>query len=356
MYRLVRPLLFLLPAELAHHLGLIAMRWLGALGFVRRRLRRRLTPDLPELACERFGLQFATPLGVGAGLDKAGDAASGLFALGFGFVEVGTVTPRAQPGNPRPRLFRVAADGALVNRMGFNNPGAEAVVARLRGAFRPGPLGLNLGKNKLTPEEGAAADYATAARAVRDIADYVVINVSSPNTPGLRDLQRVERLVPLLEAVRAELPGKPLLLKLSPDLDDPGLDALCDAVKAAGLAGVIATNTTLTRPSAVGSYAEQGGLSGRPLAPLARRALQRVHRRLGVSVALVGVGGLESPADLLERLRDGASLLQAYTGFIYGGPGWPSRATLGLARELRAAGFRSVDEAVGAVSRSDAPR
>lgn len=356
MYRWLRRLLFLLPPELAHHLGMLALRLVGSWGFARRRLHKRLTPDLPELCCQRFGLQFGTPLGVAAGLDKTGGAAGGLFALGFGFVEVGTVTPRPQPGNPKPRLFRVAADGALVNRMGFNSPGASAVVARLQGGFRPGPLGLNIGKNKLTAESDAIDDYVAAARAVRELADYVVVNVSSPNTPGLRNFERVDWLLPLLTAVRVELPSKPLLLKISPDLDDAGLDALCDAAQEAKIDGLIATNTTVSRPSGEGAYGEAGGLSGRPLGSLSRRTLQRAFGRLPRGVPLIGVGGLETAADLLERLREGASLLQAYTGLVYGGPGWPSQITLGLARDLRAAGFRSVDEAVGAVRRSDAAR
>ena len=347
MYRWVRPLLFLFPAELAHRFGLWALRCLGAVGFLRDRVRKRRMRDLPELSCQRFGLHFATPLGVGAGLDKSGTAASGLFALGFGFVEVGTVTPRAQPGNPAPRLFRIPEDQALINRMGFNNPGAGEVVRNLRSVFRPGPLGLNIGKNKVTPEEEAVSDYAAAARAVRDAADYVVINVSSPNTPGLRDLQRPERLAPILAAVKVEILGKPLLVKFSPDLEDPDLDAVCDAARAAGVAGLIATNTTATRPSASGVYGEAGGLSGQPLKDAARRALRRARGRVGSEMVLVGVGGMENAADLLERLQDGASLLQAYTALIYGGPGWPRSVSIELARLLRAAGFRSVDEAVG---------
>jgi len=327
------------------------IRLAGRIGFVRRRLRRRL-PDLPELGCERFGLRFPTPLGVGAGLDKEGLAVSGLFALGFGFVEVGTVTPRGQPGNPRPRLFRIPADKALINRMGFNNPGAEAVVNHLAGAFRPGPLGVNLGRNKNTPDADAVSDYLAVARAVTDVADYLAVNVSSPNTPGLRDLQRVERLAPLLEALKKEVPNRPILLKFAPDLGDRELEALCDVARAAGVAGLIATNTTLWRPSTTGAYREAGGLSGQPLGSLASRALRIAYARTRGELPLIGVGGLSSPEDLLARLRDGASLLQVYSAFIYGGPGWAIEATLGLARLLRTAGYRTIDEAVG----HDAPR
>jgi dihydroorotate dehydrogenase len=346
MYRWLRRLLFLLPAETAHRLGMWAIRWMGRLGFARRRLRRRL-PDLPELVCERFGLRFPSPLGVAAGLDKEGSAVSGLFALGFGFVEVGTVTPRPQSGNPRPRLFRVGNDEALVNRMGFNNPGTQAVIANLGGAFRPGPLGVNLGKNKDTSDADAIADYLAVGRLARGAADYLAVNVSSPNTPGLRDLQKAERLAPLLEALRREIPDRPILLKFAPDLAERDLEAMCDVATSAGVAGLIATNTTLWRPSSAGAYREQGGLSGRPLGPLASQALRIAYRRTRGVLPLVGVGGLSSPEDMLSRLRDGASLLQAYSAFIYGGPGWASSTTLGLCRLLRAAGYRSVDEAVG---------
>ena len=297
--------------------------------------------------CERFGLRFPTPLGIAAGLDKEGSAVSGLFALGFGFVEVGTVTPRAQPGNPRPRLFRIPSDQALVNRMGFNNPGAKAVVVHLEGAFRPGPLGINLGRNKDTPDADAVSDYLEVAREARPVADYLAVNVSSPNTPGLRDLQRVERLGPLLEALKREVPDRPILVKFAPDLDDGDLEALCDVASSAGVAGLIATNTTLWRPGSAGAYREVGGLSGLPLGPLASRALRIAYARTRGALPLVGVGGLATPEDLLSRLRDGASLLQGYSAFIYGGPGWALEATLGLAKLLRTAGYRTVDEAVG---------
>ena len=346
MYRWVRALLFLLPAELTHAIGLWAVRWSGRLGFVRRRLRR-LTPDLPELACQRFGLQFPSPLGLAAGMDKDGTAAAGFFALGFGFVEVGTVTPRRQRGNPRPRLFRAVADEAIVNRMGFNNRGATAAARRLWTLARPGPLGLNIGCNKNTPEDGAAADYLAAARAVRQVADYIVVNVSSPNTPGLRDLQRAERLRPLLTALRADVPERPLLLKFAPDLGDDELFALCDVALETGVAGLIATNTTLWRPSTQGAYGEAGGMSGRPLAARAERALALAYGRVGARLPLVGVGGLVDAASFLSRLRAGASLLQAYSAVVYGGPGWARASTLDLARLLRSQGYRSVDEAVG---------
>jgi dihydroorotate dehydrogenase len=359
LYRLVRPLLFLLPAETAHDLVQRYVRWLGRRPWLRRRVRRKLLPDLPELVCSRFGLTFSHPLGLAAGLDKTGAAAPGFFSMGFSFVECGTFTPRAQAGNPRPRLFRLPGDRALINRMGFNNPGAVAAAASLRKAWRPGPIGANLGKNRDTPEEDATQDYVQALRAVGNAADYFVVNVSSPNTPGLRRLQLPEKLLPLLQELRrslAETGPRPLLVKISPDLSEDELHAVCDTVMGAGVDGLIAANTTLTRPQTGGRYAEEGGMSGAPLKPLADRCLQLVHQYTGGRLPLVGVGGLSSGTDLLRRIRSGASLLQAYTGFIFGGPAWVGRVVRELAVELRRAGFRTPDEAVGVYTRADSPR
>jgi dihydroorotate dehydrogenase len=353
LYRVLRALLFLFPAEVAHDLVLRWVAWLGRRRFWRARIRRRMLPDLPELGCQRFGLSFAHPLGLAAGLDKTGQAAAGFFSLGFAFVEAGTFTPRPQPGNPRPRVFRAPADHALVNRMGFNNPGAVAGAKALGAAWRPGPLGVNLGKNKDTPEEEAVADYTAALRSMGTVGDYYVVNVSSPNTTGLRKLQAADRLRPLLSATKqvATGLGRPLLLKISPDLADQELAELCQIAVEAGIAGILATNTTLSRPSQAGIYAEAGGLSGQPLKDLAHRSLGLVHRHTGGRIPVIGVGGLATGADILDRLRQGASLVQAYTGFIYGGPGWVRRVMLELAREMRKAGYRSVDDAVGSAQR-----
>ncbi len=345
------------PAETAHRAGFALIqaaeraRLTGLLG-------RRLGPRDPVLRVRALGLDFPGPLGVAAGFDKDARAVAGLGALGFGFVEVGTVTAQAQPGNPRPRMFRLPADRAIVNRMGFNNGGAAAAAARLAGRQRGGPVvGVNIGKTKAVTEEEAAADYAASARAVAGVADYVVVNVSSPNTPGLRDLQATDRLRPVLEAVRSALDetqadGRrvPLLVKIAPDLAAGDIDAIADLAVELGLDGIIATNTTIARdglasPAAEVASAGAGGLSGPPLRDRSLAVLRRLHDRAGDRLVLIAAGGIETPADAWERLAAGATLVQAYTGFIYGGPLWPRRIHAGLARRARAAGLSSVAEA-----------
>jgi dihydroorotate dehydrogenase len=270
-------------------------------------------------------------------------------------VEVGTVTARPQPGNPRPRMFRLTADRALVNRMGFNNEGARAAAAVLRRsrARRGGPVvGVNIGKTKVVPDGEAAADYAASARAVAAVADYVVVNVSSPNTPGLRDLQAAERLRPVLTEVRSALDAAsgltaggrrvPLLVKIAPDLADADVDAVADLALELGLDGIIATNTTISRDGLVSPPAEvaaagAGGLSGPPLRDRSLAVLRRLRERAGDRLVLVAAGGIETPDDAWERLRAGATLVQAYTGFVYGGPLWPRRMHAGLAARMRSA-------------------
>jgi dihydroorotate dehydrogenase len=304
------------------------------------------------LRVRALGLEFPGPVGLAAGFDKDARGTRGLAALGFGFVEVGTVTARAQPGNPRPRMFRLPADRALVNRMGFNNAGALAAAARLRGRGRGGPVvGVNIGKTRVVPDEEVAGDYAASARAVAGVADYVVVNVSSPNTPGLRDLQATDRLRPVLVAVRAALDASgggrsggrvPLLVKIAPDLADADVDAIADLALELGLDGIIATNTTVSRdglasPSSQVAAAGAGGLSGPPLRARALEMLVRLRARAGDRLVLIAVGGIETPDDAWERLRAGATLVQAYTGFIYGGPLWPRRMHAGLARLARSA-------------------
>jgi dihydroorotate dehydrogenase len=303
------------------------------------------------LRVRALGLSFPGPVGLAAGFDKDARGTRGLAALGFGFVEVGTVTARAQPGNPRPRMFRLTADRALVNRMGFNNAGAAAAAARL-GRSRGGPVvGVNIGKTRAVPDADAAADYAASARAVAAVADYVVVNVSSPNTPGLRDLQAADRLRPVLVAVRSALdaavPGRhqgikgrvPLLVKIAPDLADADVDAVADLALELGLDGIIATNTTVSRdglasPAAEVAAAGAGGLSGPPLRARSLAVLRRLHARAGDRLVLIAAGGIETPDDAWERLRAGATLVQAYTAFVYGGPLWPRRMHAGLARRL----------------------
>jgi dihydroorotate dehydrogenase len=353
MYRLLfRVVLRRLPAETAHRAGFALIRAAAAAGATGL-LRRWLGPRDPVLRVRALGLEFPGPLGLAAGFDKDARATAGLGALGFGFVEVGTVTARTQPGNPRPRMFRLPADRALVNRMGFNNDGAAAAAARLRRRPRGGPVvGVNIGKTRSVPEQEAAADYAASARAVADVADYVVVNVSSPNTPGLRDLQAADRLRPVLVAVRAALDAAtrsaaagsrrvPLLVKIAPDLAGPDIDAVADLAVELGLDGIIATNTTVSRDGLASSAAEvaaagAGGLSGPPLREPALAVLRRLRERAGDRLVLIAAGGIETPDDAWERLAAGATLVQAYTGFIYGGPLWPRRMHAGLARRARA--------------------
>ena len=349
MYRLLyRMVLRRVPAEAAHLAAFGLIRVFGRVARVPGAawlLGRWLGPRDPVLRVRALGLSFPGPVGLAAGFDKDARGTRGLAALGFGFVEVGTVTARAQPGNPRPRMFRLTADRALVNRMGFNNAGAAAAAARL-GRARGGPVvGVNIGKTRAVPDADAAADYAASARAVAAVADYVVVNVSSPNTPGLRDLQAADRLRPVLVAVRAALDAAvsgrrvPLLVKIAPDLADADVDAVADLALELGLDGIIATNTTVSRdglasPAAEVAAAGAGGLSGPPLRARSLAVLRRLHARAGDRLVLIAVGGIETPDDAWERLRAGATLVQAYTAFVYGGPLWPRRMHAGLARRL----------------------
>jgi dihydroorotate dehydrogenase len=351
-WRLLRPLLFLFDPERAHRL---AQRVLALLG--RPALARRLRPrSRPSLAVSCLGLEFENPLGLAAGFDKGELTSPGVFALGFGHAEVGTITPRPQAGNPRPRLFRLAEQRALLNRMGFNNEGAEACAAKLAAlpqAARLGVLGVNVGKNKDTPNERAEEDYLACIDRLHPHADYLVVNLSSPNTPGLRELQDRGPLERLLTActARTQPLGKPLLVKLAPDLSAEALDEAVDVAVAAGAAGIVATNTTIQRPGAVANHrlaAEAGGLSGAPLEALATAAVRRVFARARGRIPIVGVGGIMDAEGAYAKIRAGASLVQAYTGLVYGGPGFASRLLSGLARLLARDGFSRVSDAVGA--------
>ena len=342
VYRLLRPILFLLPAEVAHGLA-GAFLWLWARAAPRPRAREALAQTL-------WGLRFPNPVGLAAGMDKGQVLVPAWFRLGFGFVEVGTVTPRPQPGNPRPRLFRLPDHRAIVNRMGFNNPGAARVARRLaRLPRQPGPVGVNLGRNKDTPNDRAADDYVASFRALAPHADYAAINVSSPNTPGLRALQEGSELRKLVEAVaraRDELhrsSGRrvPLLVKVSPDEAPERLDAVADAAIAGGADGLIATNTTLSREGVAGHprAAEEGGLSGEPLRETAERACARLFLRAGGRVPIVGVGGIATAEDAYRRIRAGASLLQLYTALVYQGPSAARDIQDGLVRLLERDGL-----------------
>jgi dihydroorotate dehydrogenase len=310
-----------------------------------------------------FGLDFESPLGLAAGFDKGQVRAAGLFALGFSHVEIGTITPRPQAGNPPPRLFRLPEHRALINRMGFNNDGAEACAARLRAlaaADRPGVVGVNVGRNRDTPNERAEEDYLRCIDLLHPWADYLVVNVSSPNTPGLRGLQESAALERLLGACAERVRGlprpRPLLVKLAPDLADEALDEAVEVAVAAGAAGVVATNTTLDRAGVAGHprAGEAGGLSGAPLERRATEAVRRVYARARGRLAVVGVGGVFTAEDAYRKIRAGASLVQVYTGFVYGGPRSPARILAGLEALLRRDGFRSVAEALGADARGAA--
>jgi dihydroorotate dehydrogenase len=353
---LARPLLYALPAETAHRFVMGVLALASHLSPVVWLLRRCFGARDASLQVEAFGLRFPTPIGLAAGLDKDAEAYPVFSALGFGCVEVGTLTAEAQPGNPRPRLFRLPADRALINRMGFNNHGAAAAAARLaRLRDRPTPLGVNIGKTKRVANEAALEDYAQSARLLAPYADYMVINVSSPNTPGLRDLQAVDSLRPLLERVRNILdtvrPDRrvPLLLKIAPDLADGDIDAIADLALALRLDGITATNTTISRaglrsdPAQVAS-AGAGGLSGPPLKARALAVLERLHARLAGRVVLVSVGGIETVEDVWERLRAGAQLIQLYTAVVYEGPLLANQLAAALRRKLAANGLARPDQ------------
>lgn len=346
LYSLLRPLLFSLDPETAHRLTLESLRGLRyAPG------RGGACSKAASLPVEVMGLRFDNPVGLAAGLDKNGEVADMLAGFGFGFVEVGTVTPRPQPGNPRPRVFRLPAQRALINRLGFNNNGADKLVANLK-AHRPRcPVGINIGRNKDTPDERAIGDYLAALRAVYASADYVTVNISSPNTPGLRALQEGGALDALLRAVKAEQAALanthnrrvPVALKIAPDLDDEQIAGIARLLLAHRFDAVIATNTTIARPGLEGEALarEAGGLSGRPLKTLSTVVIRKLHGHLQGRVPIIGVGGIETADDAWDKLVAGAVLVQIYSAFIYEGPGLIPQLVAGLARRVSESG--SVD-------------
>ena len=335
-----------LPAEGTHRVSFALLRVLVAIPGVTAVMRWWCVPRDPILRVHVFGRDVPGPLGLAAGFDKDAKGMRALAALGFGFVEVGTVTAEAQPGNPKPRLFRLPRDHALVNRMGFNNEGAAAAARRLV-RRPPGLVGVNIGKTKRVAEADAIADFTASAERLAPFADYLVVNVSSPNTPGLRDLQAIDKLRPLLVAVRAAcdlaspMRRVPLLVKIAPDLADDDIDEVADLALELGLDGIIATNTTISRANLATPEPEvaalgAGGLSGAPLRPRALAVLERLRARVGTRCVLIAAGGIESAEDALARIRAGATLVQSYTGFIYGGPSWPRRVHRELAALMRA--------------------
>jgi dihydroorotate dehydrogenase len=322
-----------LPAEWTHHVAFGALRFMMALPGMKSLSRKLLAPKSENLVVEALGMRFPSPLGLAAGFDKDARGYEALGALGFGFIEIGTITGQAQPGNPKPRMFRLVRDHALINRMGFNNRGSLVAAERLARRHKGDGqiVGVNIGKTKIVAEEDAVDDYVLSAERLGPLADYMVVNVSSPNTPGLRNLQAVELLRPLLHAVR-ETP---------PDLADDDVDAVADLALELKLDGIIATNTTISREglktddakvSALGA----GGLSGAPLKKRSTEVIRRLKARVGDELILIAAGGIENGADALERLQAGATLVQAYTGFVYGGPLWPRQVTRSLQKKLPA--------------------
>jgi dihydroorotate dehydrogenase len=343
LYRgLFRPILFSLDAETAHHLTLSILSMMPPLP---------VAGDPPELRSTLWGLDFSNPIGLAAGMDKDAIAIGAWQSLGFGLAELGTITPRPQPGNPKPRVFRIREHSALINRLGFPSEGMEAVAPRIEKVRRGGTrirIALNFGPNKDTPVEKVASDYAALMTRLGALADFIVINVSSPNTPGLRNWQSPERMRELFAAMERRAP---MLLKVAPDLDDAMLDSICDTAMALHLDGMVICNTTLKRGEVGVTSAEEGGLSGPPLRDLARDRIASVYRRTDGKMPIIGVGGIMNAADALGHIKAGASLIELYTGLIYEGPALIASMKRELANLLRREGFRSISDAVGIAAR-----
>ncbi|MFC3436315.1 quinone-dependent dihydroorotate dehydrogenase [Nocardia seriolae] len=359
MYALLLKVMFRLQPETIHHLVFAAMTLATRFTPGRKLTGALLVDPDPILRTRVFGVDFPAPVGLAAGFDKNASGVDAWGPLGFGYAEIGTVTAQAQPGNPAPRLFRLPADRALINRMGFNNLGAAAAAEHLADRLPGGvPIGANIGKTKVVEPEDAAGDYAISAKLLGPLADFMVVNVSSPNTPGLRDLQAVTSLRPILQAVLDEV-SVPVLVKIAPDLSDEDIDAVADLAVELGLAGIVATNTTIRRdglntPAAEVEPIGAGGLSGPPVADRSLEVLRRLYARVGDKLVLISVGGIETADQAWERILAGASLLQGYTGFIYGGPLWAKHIHQGLAAKLRAHGYSNLSEAVGAEHKTSA--
>lgn len=354
MYRsLVYPILSTLEPERAHGLALKSLRAAQATPGALAVLRTFAGPQDPRLEVRAFGLTFPNPLGAAAGLDKNADAVAALMALGFGCVEIGTVTPRPQPGNDRPRVWRLPEARALLNALGFPSLGAAAVKKRIAEKRFKGILGVNLGKNKATTAEDAPADYAAVFDAFKEEMRYAVVNVSSPNTPGLRSLQSRRALLDILAAVdavnRKLTKPRPVLVKLSPDLDDAQLDEALAGALEGGAAGLVISNTTLDRSALKNPFPERpGGISGEPLRDKSLAMLRKVRSKVGKRLPLIGVGGIATAEDAIARMKAGASLVQLYTSFVYGGPGLPGQIVRGIYEFVMKEKLKSVEELIGA--------
>ncbi|QBQ40868.1 quinone-dependent dihydroorotate dehydrogenase [Sphingobacterium psychroaquaticum] len=339
MYKIVKPLFFSMSPETAHHNVTGGLRRFNKIWGAQALLKALYTVEDKRLEREVFGLKFKNPVGLAAGFDKNAEYIDDMAKLGFGFIEIGTVTPRPQPGNDKPRMFRLVHDEALINRMGFNNQGADVAAARLKNLKNKEGLiiGGNIGKNKVTPNEEAVSDYIYCFNALFDYVDYFVVNVSSPNTPGLRDLQEKEPLTKLLNTLQElnlkKANPKPILLKIAPDLTDSQLDDIVEIVMNTKIAGVIATNTTIVREGLQSDPAivqEMGGVSGKPLTKRSTEVIRYLATKSNGAFPIIGVGGIHSAEDALEKLDAGASLIQIYTGFIYEGPALISKICKGL--------------------------
>ena len=343
-----------MPVETAHELGLNALK----IGLASESVQKKFAE---KYQCEkfgefeRFGLKFKNPFGIAAGFDKNAIVANQLHALGFGFIEVGTVTLKPQMGNPKPRLFRLPTDDALINRAGFNNEGTQTAVERLKLSRPACPLGVNIGKNKDVPNEEAIENYLASFDLAHPIADYIAVNVSSPNTPNLRELQKAENLEELLGTLQKrnrELNAKPLLVKIAPDLAESEIEQIVDICQQLNLSGIIATNTTISRanlntPNKKIEEIGAGGLSGKPLTIRSTEVISTIYKYSKGKLPIIGVGGIFTPEDAFEKIAAGACLLQAYTGFVYQGFTFARDINFGLARVLKEKGFKSLDEAIG---------
>jgi dihydroorotate dehydrogenase len=365
MWPLTRALLFSLDAERAHHLSMRLFAGAMRLPPLRALTRRLYRTDDPRLRVRRFGIDFPTPVGLAAGFDKDAEYFDALHALGFGFIEVGTLTAQAQPGNPKPRLFRLPEDRALINRLGFNNMGSAAAAQSLAGRRVEPVLGVNIGKSKVVPNDEAVADYLASFERLFPFGRYFVVNVSSPNTPGLRELQERGPLTALLQALSGRnrelaaehgIEPKPILLKIAPDLSEQQVADIVEMTQEVPVAGLVATNTTVSRdglrtPAARVAEVGAGGLSGAPLTERSRRMVADLYRRTGGRLPVVGVGGVMSGEDAWQMIRAGASLVQVYTGFVYGGPGFVRSIHRHLLRRLRERGKSSIEDVIGEAAR-----
>jgi dihydroorotate dehydrogenase len=354
-----KPVLFRMDAEKAHHLTINGLSVVGAIPGGKQLLKAMYgVSHYPQLAQSLWGIEFANPVGLAAGLDKNAKAVSGFSQIGFGFMEVGTITPKPQTGNEQPRLFRLPSDEALINRMGFNNVGVEEMERNLRKLRdRPIPIAINIGKNKVTPNENAEDDYRACIRALYELGDFFVVNISSPNTPELRNLQHGNDLSRLLDAVMDELemqqekhghPGKPVLVKIAPDLKSDELEMMVQTILESGVSGIIATNTTLGREGLKHPNREQaGGLSGKPLARRSTEIIRDIYRLTRGALPIIGSGGIFTAQDAYDKIRAGASLVEVYTALIYEGPGLLGQLNEGLAALMKKDGFTHITQAIG---------